>query len=524
MAAFDINLQKRCERMSLYSVILPLFTHVLPMLFFVFMGVDVWIRNPRKTEHRLVGITALCFVLLFMEEYVRHQLPIAYSPWLSTVWFSSVGIAVPLLAWHLFVKFARWDLRMPKYVYPYVFYLPMLLVLINIALNGRMLSVTEFTQQGIWKVPVFNTSYYITLLASLLVNVLMLVPLLLGKRAAATRELREIFNYLILGVSVSAGWVAVFGLIDFQGHLPPYPYLYGEIFWCAILRHTMKRYDFMTFSDKRYEKLFNLNPAAIVLMDLQGQVKEANPSARQLFESIAQEDRNVLPLLTKDVRRRIERQEAIRHVEMPFGSDGQQQREVLIDGDYLSVEYEPHLLLIMRDITLQKRDQREIMFLAYHDSLTRLPNRRYFHLKLEEAIRDAAASQAGELATVLIDVDRFKEINDKYGHQAGDEVLQLAADIIRDAVGNEGMAARLGGDEFVVFLYPVSSRQAVYDKMTQLRQAFERATMLREGQPVTFGISLGASFYPEDGETGDTLLNQADKAMYRAKIKRRQSE
>ena len=522
MAAFDINLQKRCERMSLYSVILPLFTHVLPMLFFIFMGVDVWMRNPHKTEHRLVGITALCFVLLFLEEYVRHQLPIAYSPWLSSVWFSSVGIAVPLLAWHLFVKIAQWDRRMPKYVYPYVFYLPMLLPLVNIALNDRMISATEFTQQGIWKVPVFNAPYYIALLASLLVNVLMLVPLLLGRRAAVSREHREIFNYLILGVSVSAGWVAVFGLINFQGHLPPYPYLYGEIFWCAILRHTMKRYDFMTFSDKRYEKLFNLNPAAIVLMDLQGQVKEANPSARQLFESIAEDDRNVLSLLTEDVRRRIERQEAIQHVEMPIGRDGEQ-REVLIDGDYLSVEYEPHLLLIMRDITLQKRDQREIMFLAYHDSLTRLPNRRYFHLKLEEAIRDAA-NQAGRLATVLIDVDRFKEINDRHGHQAGDEVLQLAAGIVREAVGNEGVAARLGGDEFVVFLYPVSSRQAVYDKMTQLQQAFERATILREGQPMAIGISLGASFYPEDGETGDALLNQADKAMYRVKIKRRQSE
>jgi len=506
--------------MSLYSVILPLFAHVLPLLFFVYIGVDVWMRNPRKTEHRLVGLTALCFVLLFLEEYVRHLLPIAYSPWLSAVWFSSVGIAVPLLAWHLFTKLARWDRRMPKYVYPYVFYAPMLLVLLNIVLNDRMMSATEFTQQGIWKAPVFNAPYYITLLASLLVNVLMLIPLLLGKRAAVTREHREIFNYLILGVVVSAGWVAVFGLIDFQGDLPPYPYLYGEIIWCAILRHTMKRYDFMTFSDKRYEKLFNLNPAAIVLMDLQGRVREANPSARQLFPSITRDDRNVLPLLTEDVRRLIERQEAIRHVEMPIASDGQQQREVLIDGDYLSVEYEPHLLLIMRDITLQKRDQREIMFLAYHDSLTRLPNRRHFYRQLEDAIQ-AVAKPHGRLAIVLIDVDRFKEINDKFGHQTGDEVLQYAAEAIRDTVGADGMAARLGGDEFVFFLREGTSVEEVDGKLARLRQAIKQACIVRDGQMIPVEFSHGVSYYPGDGADADTLLNRADKSMYQVKRTRR---
>ena len=505
--------------MSPESIIIPLFTHFVPILFFFYMGLDVWLRNPSKVEHRLVGITAACFLLLFLAEYVRHQLPIAYSARVTAVWFSSAGLAIPGLGFHLFVKLSQLDRKMPKYLYPYIFYLPLIIIAVNIITNGSLLSVTSFSEKGIWKIPEYNTAYYITMVACVVNNLLYLIPLIIGRNRAATAELRGIFNQLILGASLSAIWFAIFGTIQFGGSLPPYPYLYGGLVWCFFLRLTMRKYDFLNFSDKRYEKLFQMNPSAILLLDLNGKVRDVNPGAIRLFESNDLDQRRFYHLLSDDVRARIERQVPFRNAEMTIqGRNGQ--LDLLIDGDYVQVEHRPYVLLILRDITMQKKHQREITFLAYHDPLTRLPNRRYFHQSLEEAILQAE-EQGEQLAVVVIDLDFFKEVNDKYGHLAGDEVLKRVAGVIQDKVGQLGMAARMGGDEFVFFMHPIESKQAVMDVMDDLLQTFSQLKLHYEGHAIPIETSIGAGFYPDDGMDADALLNNADKAMYKGKRTRK---
>jgi diguanylate cyclase (GGDEF)-like protein len=271
--------------------------------------------------------------------------------------------------------------------------------------------------------------------------------------------------------------------------------------------------------DKRYEKLFNLNPAAIVLVDQNGAIKETNPSAKSLFDSIRIHDIEFYALLSADIKQRIRNNEQIKNFEMTI-HNGDKRLDVLIDGDYLMVEYQPYIILILRDVTRQKENEREITFLAYHDPLTRLPNRRYFYDKLETAIDDARVN-GDRLAVVLIDLDYFKEINDKYGHKAGDEVLVQVAKIIRRTINGQGTAARLGGDEFVFFLHSVPSVRMVQDTITKLQSELAQAKLSHKEEPVRLGLSIGASFYPEHGEDRDTLLNHADKAMYRVKRKGR---
>jgi len=501
------------------AVIVPLFTHFIPILFFVYMALDVWMRNRRRIEHWLASGIIVCCAMMFLEEYVRHQLPIAYSPQISVIWFSTAGISITGFGMHLFVKLSRLEHKMPKYVYPYIFYAPIAIVIVNLMFNDQMISGNEFHQAGIWKLPVYNAAYYIAMIGSNVFNAIYIWILSVGKARASSQDHRSMYNQLILGVVVSAVFNLGIGLIDFKGALPPYPYIYGGLAWCLLLRHTMKKYDFLIHSDKRYEKLFDLNPAAILLTDMQGRVKDANPSAKQLFgfPELAQID--VFSMLSEPILARIRAREPIGNCEMAL-TIGSDRMDVVMDGDYVLVEYEPLLILIVRDVTVEHATQREIAYLAYHDALTHLPNRRHFYYRLEEAIQ-AAAEQKRLLATVLIDLDRFKEINDKYGHQAGDEVLQLAAGIIREKVGQSGVAARLGGDEFVFFLYPAPSKQAVQDVMDELRLAFSQIELVRDGHSIPIGMSIGAGFYPDDGLDGDALLNHADKAMYQAKALRR---
>lgn len=472
-------------------------------------------RDSRKVEHRLVSLTSLCFMMLFVEEYVRQQIPIEYSPALAGMWFSSAGVLIPGLGFHIFIKFSKLDRRMPRFLYPYVFYLPIILVFINLLQPDQAISANEFYQEGIWKLPVYNQPYYIAMIASIVNNLLYLLPLLMGRHSAETKELRSVFNQLILGVLLSAGWFAFFGLIDFGGSLPPYPYIYGGLVWCFILRHTMRKYDLLGFVDKRYEKLFNLNPAAIVLVDLEGTIKEANPSAKLLFNTLQLKRTNLWTMLDKDIRGLIERREEIRNYETTIRS-GDKQIDVLIEGDYVLVEHLPHMIFILRDVTLQKEDQRKVMFLAYHDPLTELPNRIYFQERLTETL--VQAGQRGQqVAVVLVDLDHFKEVNDRHGHLAGDEALMQAAALIRDTVGEDGMAARLGGDEFVFYLRDVPNAQFVLDKIQALRQALAETPMMYQQIRLTVGMSIGASLYPEHGHTVDALLNHADKAMYEVK-------
>jgi diguanylate cyclase (GGDEF)-like protein len=513
-------LQKRRDAMDLSTVIVPVFTHLLPIMFFAYMGLDVWLRNPKKVEHRLVGITSLCFLLLFLEEYIRHQLPIAYSPILAGIWFSSVGVAIPGLGFHLFVKLTQLDRRMPRFLYPGIFYLPLTVVAINLVTGDSIISVHAFTENGMWKTPVYNGPYYITMVASIINNLLYLIPLAIGERHAATPELRLIYRHLARGVVISACWFAVFGLIDFGSILPPYPYLYGGVVWCFFLRQTMMKYDFLNFVSKRYETLFNMNPAAILLLDEQGNIKEANPVARQWMQENNLDASVFQPILREEVREKIRHEEPLKQLELTM-DQGDKRLEVLIDADDVLVDAQPHLILIVTDVTMQKESQREISFLAFHDPLTRMPNRASFYQSLTASLQQAE-SGGRQVAVILIDLDNFKQINDEFGHLVGDRVLVHAAGLLGEAVDRDGVAARWGGDEFVCYLDPVESVEAVQAWVESLKRKVREHPCPHAvaGTEIPIEMSIGISYFPEDGKDSDTLLNHADRLMYEQKRNR----
>jgi diguanylate cyclase (GGDEF)-like protein len=495
--------------------LIPILAYWTPIIFFMYMGIEVYVRNRSKTEHRLVAMVALCYALLFLGEAIRHELDIIYSPIMAGLWLSNIGVIIPGVGFHFLIKLTGMDKKMPRYLYPYIFYVSFAIIIVNILSSERITSAQQFIQQGIWKLPVYNTNYYMTMTIAICISALYLVPLLVVRRRAFSPELKHVYNLMILGVIIVFSWHLVFGYIQFGKYLPPYPYLYAGVIWCFILRLTMIRYDFLNYADKRYELLFSMNPAATLLIDLKGGIKEANPSAHQLFYPANLNEISYQTLLSREVAESIERRMDIRQLEMSIQLE-QKQVDLILDGDYVLVDNEPHMILILRDITKAMESQREIMFLAYYDSLTRLPNRRLFYEKLDKAIQE---SKAGFeiLAVILIDLNRFKEINDRYGHQAGDEVLKLTAGIIEEVVGPIGMASRLGGDEFVLFIRRVPTEEYVQDIIRELNRRIAERVLWFEGDSLTVEMSIGSSLFPMDGQDSDALINSADKAMYKVK-------
>ncbi|WP_286240742.1 GGDEF domain-containing protein [Neptuniibacter halophilus] len=174
------------------------------------------------------------------------------------------------------------------------------------------------------------------------------------------------------------------------------------------------------------------------------------------------------------------------------------------------------LVGISKDITQLKRQKEQMEHLADHDDLTSLLNRRAFFLYGSKLIA-AAEREAGRISVLYIDLDRFKQINDQWGHAKGDEVLTCFGELIKACTRESDLTSRFGGDEFVVMLKSASDEQDD-TAVPQLVQRLQQAVQAHHAGLMGCGCSVGVAHY-NPGETLDQLVNRADKAMYQAKKK-----
>jgi diguanylate cyclase (GGDEF)-like protein/PAS domain S-box-containing protein len=176
----------------------------------------------------------------------------------------------------------------------------------------------------------------------------------------------------------------------------------------------------------------------------------------------------------------------------------------------------PHQVVAVRDLRARKEAEQHIHYLAHHDALTSLPNRSHFNARIDQEI--AALARGESLAVLCLDLDRFKEVNDLFGHAAGDTVLQTVASRVTAVLDERQMMARLGGDEFAV-LMPVANPAAA----SRLAETILEALRTTSDTPETNAIStsIGIALYPDDAADRQALLTHADTALYRAKTEGR---
>ena len=198
------------------------------------------------------------------------------------------------------------------------------------------------------------------------------------------------------------------------------------------------------------------------------------------------------------------------------------------NGDLIPAEFmlraidfvgQRHHAIAIRDLRDRKKAEEHIHFLAHHDSLTALPNRHSFNMKLDHEIETHAASGSG-LAVLCVDLDRFKEVNDQFGHAAGDAVLTGFAKCVGEILEPGQFLARLGGDEFAVIAPNLTSPAAA----SRLAEDVNRALQSEDAVATRLSYvsaSIGVAIYPRDGEDREALMNHADTALYRAKAEGR---
>jgi len=173
----------------------------------------------------------------------------------------------------------------------------------------------------------------------------------------------------------------------------------------------------------------------------------------------------------------------------------------------------PHQVIAVRDLRARKEAEQHIRYLAHHDALTSLPNRSHFNERIDQEI--TALADGMKLAVLCLDLDRFKEVNDLFGHAAGDKVLQTAASRITAILRKGQMMARLGGDEFAILLPGLTNADAA----ERLAQDILEELGARDNVSEIDGISssIGIAICPDDATDREALLSHADTALYRAK-------
>jgi diguanylate cyclase (GGDEF)-like protein len=169
----------------------------------------------------------------------------------------------------------------------------------------------------------------------------------------------------------------------------------------------------------------------------------------------------------------------------------------------------------IRHAAERRRSEERLLFLSQRDPLSGLFNRSCFNGKLDQAIR-AAASGDSSVALLLVDLDRFKVVNDSLGHHVGDQLIEMIAARIRENVDGTATVARLGGDEFAILLEGDAGEEEAVAAGQRILEALVPPVRLNDYEIAVTG-SIGIALYPDHGETANELLQRADKAMYRAK-------
>ncbi len=170
---------------------------------------------------------------------------------------------------------------------------------------------------------------------------------------------------------------------------------------------------------------------------------------------------------------------------------------------------------LRKEIKLRKLAEEEVHKLAFYDSLTGLPNRNSFIPFANQKLL-AAKSRGEHLALCYIDLNHFKQINDRFGHQAGDAILIHVGTAIKSNIREFEIAARMGGDEFVVLLDGAHHRSDIQRITQEICKAIDLPIPWKNSQ-IKVSASLGVAWYPEDGEGLDDLIFKADTAMFKSK-------
>ncbi|NMO94367.1 putative bifunctional diguanylate cyclase/phosphodiesterase [Paenibacillus lemnae] len=278
-------------------------------------------------------------------------------------------------------------------------------------------------------------------------------------------------------------------------------------------------------TEQHYMSLFEYNPDCVLAFDDKGIITMQNRQAEHLAKTLG---RPLVGFAFSDVVQGESREAAAAHYKQVLqGKSAELELQApAADGALLTLSLTSLPIVIegslqgaysiIKDITRSKKDQETIWHLAYEDELTGLSNRRSFQNFLSACTQPEDDEPAGAFTVFFIDLDRFKRVNDLFGHAFGDEVIKTAAAKLKSCLPPHGTIARMGGDEFTILIPELNEREDIEQLGSRLVDEFTQPFPVGH-HTVKLSASVGIARYPEDGSDADLLIKRADAAMYDAK-------
>lgn len=281
-------------------------------------------------------------------------------------------------------------------------------------------------------------------------------------------------------------------------------------------------------AEQRYRSIFENTIEGIFQTSPEGRYIDANPALAKIYGFRSPQEligslNDISQQLYVDPRKRHEFSELILERDQVTNFESQIYRRdgsiIWISENARAVRDSKGKLLhyegTVEDITERKNYSQLIEYQATHDDLTGLPNRALLKDRLQQAINNASRTKS-QLAVVFVDLDQFKDVNDSMGHHVGDRLLIAMAKRLQSCVRESDTVARPGGDEFVLLLSNLNNLEALHQTLQRILTTTAQSYEI-DGWDFTVTCSLGVSMYPDDGMDSETLLRNADTAMYKAK-------
>jgi diguanylate cyclase (GGDEF)-like protein/PAS domain S-box-containing protein len=275
-------------------------------------------------------------------------------------------------------------------------------------------------------------------------------------------------------------------------------------------------------SEDRYRTLFDLAADCLIILDLDGTIRDINRTGHERLGYTRDEIIGMHvteldpPEFAAEVPKRfeeIEKRGAI--FESAHRCKDGTIMPVEIHSRVIELEGKKMIFGVVRNISGRRTSEQRIAQLAHFDTLTNLPNRALFYDRMDQAVARARRYQQ-KFAVLFLDLDGFKQVNDRFGHHAGDRLLGMVAERLAENVRDMDTLARVGGDEFVFILNNIEHPDNAILVANKILESFSRPFDVN-GNACVIGCSIGIAIFPDDADDSETLVKMADDAMYLAK-------
>ncbi|HUN56225.1 MAG TPA: sensor domain-containing diguanylate cyclase [Smithella sp.] len=339
-------------------------------------------------------------------------------------------------------------------------------------------------------------------------------------------ETRDLWVAIAIALSLGA-YHLLFNIITFLQYISFHYYRWMSnllFLWIlSLLWIAYRRWRNAVYRQKKLRNILaSINTEVIMVVDSRRRIQMVNEGISMFGYSMDEVLMRKTDLLYLDRRVDKSRPHEIRDSLNRVGFHIGQATGVKRDGETFPIEIMTALLkgsegavVVIRDITERKQIEEKIRQMAYHDSLTGLPNRKLFSDRLNIAISQAQRNQ-NKIGIAMLDLDRFKDVNDTLGHDIGDATLKATAERLHAALRKGDTIARFGGDEFVLILPELETIEDMIHVVEKIIDSFNKPFPVNSHQLVVT-TSIGVAVYPDDGTDIDMLLRNADIAMYQAK-------